>query len=121
MNTFISLQSQTVLMISGFIRLPYCCNELSFDFTLFISDMKCEDISINILYYSGCLMFIQVGFSACDAVTSLKMIDAGFPKEKLALMAIPLVPLQIVLPLIISKRIVSTRPLNVYVSAFPYR
>jgi len=49
------------------------------------------------------------------------MIDAGFPKEKLALMAIPLVPLQIILPLIISKRIVGARPLSVYVSAFPYR
>jgi PAT family acetyl-CoA transporter-like MFS transporter 1 len=67
------------------------------------------------------LLTSKVGFSACDAVTSLKMIDAGFPKEKLALMAIPLVPLQIVLPLIISKRIVSARPLNVYISAFPYR
>jgi PAT family acetyl-CoA transporter-like MFS transporter 1 len=66
-------------------------------------------------------MFIQVGFSACDAVTSLKMIDAGFPKEKLALMAIPLVPLQIILPLVISKRIVGARPLNVYISAYPYR
>jgi len=49
------------------------------------------------------------------------MIDAGFPKEKLALMAIPLVPLQIILPLIISKRIAGSRPLKVYVSAFPYR
>jgi PAT family acetyl-CoA transporter-like MFS transporter 1 len=83
--------------------------------------IKCEDICINSVYYCGCLMFIQVGFSACDAVTSLKMIDAGFPKEKLALMAIPLVPLQILLPLIISKRIVGARPLNVYISAFPYR
>lgn len=67
------------------------------------------------------LLTSKVGFSACDAVTSLKMIDAGFPKEKLALMAIPLVPLQIILPLIISKRIVGARPLNVYISAFPYR
>ena len=83
--------------------------------------MKCENVFINSLYYCGCLMFIQVGFSACDAVTSLKMIDAGFPKEKLALMAIPLVPLQIILPLVISKRIVGARPLNVYISAYPYR
>jgi len=64
---------------------------------------------------------IQVGFSACDAVTSLKMIDAGFPKEKLALMAVPLVPLQIVLPLAISKYTVGPRPMNIYISAFPYR
>jgi PAT family acetyl-CoA transporter-like MFS transporter 1 len=64
---------------------------------------------------------MQVGFSACDAVTSLKMIDAGFPKEKLALMAVPLVPLQIILPLAISKYTVGRRPMNIYISAFPYR
>jgi PAT family acetyl-CoA transporter-like MFS transporter 1 len=49
------------------------------------------------------------------------MIDAGFPKEKLALMAIPLVPLQIILPLAISKYTVGPRPMNIYISAFPYR
>lgn len=102
--------------------LPCFCNRLSFNFIIFFKiNVKCENVFINSLYYCGCLMFIQVGFSACDAVTSLKMIDAGFPKEKLALMAIPLVPLQIILPLVISKRIVGARPLNVYISAYPYR
>ncbi|XP_069680349.1 acetyl-coenzyme A transporter 1 [Periplaneta americana] len=67
------------------------------------------------------LLTSKIGFSACDAVTSLKMIDAGFPKEKLALMAVPLVPLQIVLPLAISKYTVGSRPMNIYISAFPYR
>ncbi|KDR08429.1 Acetyl-coenzyme A transporter 1 [Zootermopsis nevadensis] len=67
------------------------------------------------------LLTSKVGFSACDAVTSLKMIDAGFPKEKLALMAVPLVPLQIILPLAISKYTVGPRPMNIYISAFPYR
>jgi PAT family acetyl-CoA transporter-like MFS transporter 1 len=49
------------------------------------------------------------------------MIDGGVPKEKLALMACPLVPLQIILPLIIRKRTAGARPLNVYISAYPYR
>jgi PAT family acetyl-CoA transporter-like MFS transporter 1 len=71
---------------------------------------------VLLFYYS-----VQVGFSACDAVTSLKLIDAGFPKEKLALLAVPLVPLQILLPLAISKYTVGARPMNIYISAFPYR
>ncbi|PSN49381.1 Acetyl-coenzyme A transporter 1 [Blattella germanica] len=67
------------------------------------------------------LLTSKIGFSACDSVTSLKMIDAGLPKEKLALMAVPLVPLQIILPLAISKYTVGPRPMNIYITAFPYR
>lgn len=63
----------------------------------------------------------QIGFSACDAVTSLKLVDAGVPKEKFAMMAIPLVPLQIILPLALSKYTVGSRPMDIYIKAIPYR
>lgn len=63
----------------------------------------------------------QIGFSACEAVTGLKLIEAGIPKEKFALMAVPLIPLQILLPLAISKYTVGARPMNVYIMAMPYR
>lgn len=45
----------------------------------------------------------QIGFSAADSVTGLKLIEAGVPKENLALLAIPMVPIQILLPLYISR------------------
>jgi len=48
-------------------------------------------------------LFFQAGFSAADSVTNLKLIEAGVPKENLALLAIPMVPIQIVLPLYISR------------------
>ncbi|XP_049809604.1 acetyl-coenzyme A transporter 1 [Schistocerca nitens] len=67
------------------------------------------------------LLTSKIGFSACDAVTSLKLVDAGVPKEKLALIAIPLVPLQIILPLVLSKYTVGPRPMDVYLTAIPYR
>ncbi|XP_012261666.2 acetyl-coenzyme A transporter 1 [Athalia rosae] len=67
------------------------------------------------------LLTAKIGFSACDAVTGLKMVDAGIPKEKMALMAVPMVPLQIVLPLAISKYTVGPRPLDIYLKAIPYR
>ena len=49
------------------------------------------------------IVYHQVGFSAADSVTGLKLIEAGVPKENLALLAIPIVPIQILLPLYISK------------------
>lgn len=67
------------------------------------------------------LLTVKVSFSACDAVTSLKLIDHGIPKEKLAMLAIPLVPLQLLLPLIMSKHITGKFPMNFYIKAIPYR
>ncbi|XP_059477297.1 acetyl-coenzyme A transporter 1 isoform X2 [Neocloeon triangulifer] len=67
------------------------------------------------------LLTCRVGFAACDAVTGLKLVERGVPKEKLALIAVPLVPLQIILPLVISKYTAGPRPMDVYVKAIPYR
>ena len=43
----------------------------------------------------------QVAFAAADSVTGLKLIEAGLSSEKIALIGIPLVPVQIMLPWII--------------------
>lgn len=51
------------------------------------------------------VFFHQFGFAAADAVTGLKLIEAGVPKESLAMIAVPLVPLQILLPFVLSKLI----------------
>uniref|UniRef100_A0A8D8WK14 Acetyl-coenzyme A transporter 1 n=1 Tax=Cacopsylla melanoneura TaxID=428564 RepID=A0A8D8WK14_9HEMI len=67
------------------------------------------------------LLTCKIGFSASDAITSLKLIEAGVPKEKFAIMAVPLVPLQIVLPLLLSKYTVGARPMDIYIRAIPYR
>uniref|UniRef100_A0A8D8UEW4 Acetyl-coenzyme A transporter 1 n=1 Tax=Cacopsylla melanoneura TaxID=428564 RepID=A0A8D8UEW4_9HEMI len=66
------------------------------------------------------LLTCKIGFSASDAITSLKLIEAGVPKEKFAIMAVPLVPLQIVLPLLLSKYTVGARPMDIYIRAIPY-
>ncbi|KAJ8271134.1 hypothetical protein GJAV_G00123150 [Gymnothorax javanicus] len=67
------------------------------------------------------LLTAKVGFSAADAVTGLKLVEAGVPKEQLALMAVPMVPLQILLPLVISKYTAGPRPLDIFYRAFPFR
>ncbi|KAG8225743.1 hypothetical protein J437_LFUL011999 [Ladona fulva] len=67
------------------------------------------------------LLTCKVGYSAIDAVTSLKLVDAGIPKEELAMLVVPLVPLQIVMPLVISKYTAGPRPMDIYLKAVPYR
>ncbi|XP_055608396.1 acetyl-coenzyme A transporter 1 [Uranotaenia lowii] len=74
-----------------------------------------------ILILTAILLTVKIGFAACDAVSSLKLIDAGVPKDKLALLVVPLVPLQIILPLVISKYTTGPRPMEVYLRAIPYR
>ncbi|XP_076850848.1 acetyl-coenzyme A transporter 1 [Brachyhypopomus gauderio] len=67
------------------------------------------------------LLTSKIGFSAADAVTGLKLVEAGVPKAELALLAVPMVPLQILLPLIISKYTAGPRPLDIFYKAFPFR
>ncbi|GAA6065966.1 acetyl-coenzyme A transporter 1, partial [Tachysurus ichikawai] len=67
------------------------------------------------------LLTSKMGFSAADAVTGLKLVEAGVPKAELALLAVPMVPLQILLPLIISKYTAGPRPLDIFYKAFPFR
>lgn len=74
-----------------------------------------------VMVLSAVLLTVKVSFAACDAVTTLKLVDHGIPKDKLALLAIPLVPLQIVLPLIISKHTAGKNPMNIYIKAVPWR
>ena len=67
------------------------------------------------------LLTAKVGFAAADSVSSLKLIEAGVPKDKLALLAIPMMPLQIILPWIISRYTAGPRPMDVFVKAIPVR
>jgi len=67
------------------------------------------------------LLTSKVGFAAADAATGLKLVEAGVPKDKLAMLAIPMMPLQIILPWIISKYTAGPRPMDVFVKAIPAR
>lgn len=85
--------------------------------------MKNKDLKMCITRDHDChLCFsFQMGFSAADAVTGLKLVEAGVPKEQMALLAVPMVPLQILLPVVISKYTAGPRPLDVFYKAFPFR
>ncbi|TFK11186.1 Membrane primary amine oxidase [Platysternon megacephalum] len=74
-----------------------------------------------VLTFCILILTAKVGFSAADAVTGLKLVEEGVPKEHLALLAVPIVPLQIILPLIISKYTAGPQPLNTFYKAMPFR
>lgn len=67
------------------------------------------------------LLTIKIGFAAADAVTGLKLIEEGVPREHLAMVAVPMVPIDIVLAIVITKYMSSERPLDVFLKAMPFR
>lgn len=67
------------------------------------------------------LLTCKIGFAATDAVTGLKLMENGVNKEHLAMLAIPMVPLQIILPWVISKYTNGPRPLDTFLKAYPFR
>ncbi|KAK2717047.1 hypothetical protein QYM36_007257 [Artemia franciscana] len=67
------------------------------------------------------LLTCKIGFAAADTITGLKLVEEGVPEAHLALLAIPLIPLQIILPLAISRYTSGPMPMKVFMKAFPYR
>lgn len=74
-----------------------------------------------VIKFSLILLTAKASFAACDAITTLKLVDYGIPKDKIALISIPLVPLQILLPFVISRFTTGPYPMRFYIKAFPYR
>lgn len=56
-----------------------------------------------VLRLSLIFLTAKASFVACDAITTLKLVEYGIPKEKIALLSLPLVPIQILLPFLISR------------------
>ncbi len=54
-------------------------------------------------------------------VAYLKLIEKGVPKEKLGLLALPLTPFEVVLPLLISRYTNGPNPLRIFTNAYPFR
>lgn len=54
-------------------------------------------------------------------MTGLELIERGVTRHALALLAIPLIPLNIILPLMIAKHTTGAKPLDIFVKSYPYR
>ncbi|KAK7067304.1 hypothetical protein SK128_003163 [Halocaridina rubra] len=67
------------------------------------------------------LLTCKIGFAAADSLTVLKLTENGVPKDKLALLSIPLTPIQIFLPLYISRYTSGPKPLTPFVFGYSFR
>lgn len=90
--------------------------------------------------YALFLLTSRIGLAASESITGLKLVEAGLPREKIALIALPMVPVQILLPLLIrfvtcciiiiwvclsfayfSRMITGPRPMDIFVMGYPFR
>ena len=59
-----------------------------------------------------------MAFAAVDSVAGLKLLDQGVPKEKMAMLAIPLTPVQIILPAILAPYTTGDEPLKLWFKSY---
>jgi len=71
--------------------------------------------------YSFFLLTHGMGYAAVEAMTSLKLVERGVPKAKIALLEIPMIPVKIILTLFLTRFTIGPRPMNVYLASLPWR
>lgn len=76
---------------------------------------------LHILLIFKEISVVQIGFAAADSLTVLKLTESGVPKDRLALLSIPLTPVQVFLPFYISRYTAGPKPLNPFMIAYPLR
>ncbi|XP_064080221.1 acetyl-coenzyme A transporter 1-like isoform X2 [Macrobrachium nipponense] len=67
------------------------------------------------------LLTCKIGFAAADSLTALKLTETGVPKDRLALLSIPLTPVQVFLPLYISRYTAGPQPMNPFMFGYSLR
>ena len=67
------------------------------------------------------LLTAFISFLAVESLMQLKMIEKGVPKDKIAMLAIPMIPVKIGFTLIITRFTVGPRPMNVWLISYPIR
>eukprot|EP00644_Phytophthora_capsici_P005253 jgi/Phyca11/4313/fgenesh1_pm.PHYCAscaffold_1_\ len=75
----------------------------------------------SVISLSVVLLTSKIGFAAAESVASLKLVEYGMKKEKLALLTPILIPLGIVIPVLIGRWIKPAQPLNLFLWGYPVR
>uniref|UniRef100_A0A1B6GXL1 Major facilitator superfamily (MFS) profile domain-containing protein n=1 Tax=Cuerna arida TaxID=1464854 RepID=A0A1B6GXL1_9HEMI len=71
--------------------------------------------------FSLVLLTMSISFSACDAITWLKLVGSGVPRDKYALVTVGLIPIKMFMLFIFSKRLTGEKPMNVFMKIYPFR
>jgi len=68
------------------------------------------------------LLTSKIAFAASDNLTVLKLVEHGFPKEKMAMMAFLLFPFELIYPLIVGRwQKMAKQPLEPFLYGYPFR
>ena len=67
------------------------------------------------------LFTYDFGFSAAESLFNLKLIEHGVPKDRIAQLSIPMIPVKIITTFIVTKFTVGPRPLNIFLGSVPFR
>jgi len=67
------------------------------------------------------LMTYKFGVAASESLTTLKLVEKGVPKSKVALLSIPMIPVKIIFTLLLSVFTSGPRPMTVWLLAYPLR
>ena len=67
------------------------------------------------------LLTNSFGFSATEELYKLKLVEFGVPRDTIAQLALPMIPVQIFVVLIMSRHIAGHRPMNIWLGTFPVR
>jgi MFS transporter, PAT family, solute carrier family 33 (acetyl-CoA transportor), member 1 len=74
-----------------------------------------------IMKFALAFLTVKISFVAVDGISIYKLMSFGLPANKIALLVIPLTPIQILLPFIMSRFTAGPHPMRFYMKAFPFR
>ena len=72
-----------------------------------------------VLMLTVLLLTVNLMFAATNAITTLKLVDYGVPREKLALLFVFIFPIEIVIPFIMTKYTTGPTPLTFFIKLVP--
>lgn len=67
------------------------------------------------------IIILQIGFSAIEAVSNLKLMDVGVSKEDITVISMFIDIMQIITPVFVIKLISNTKPMNLYLKILPFK
>jgi PAT family acetyl-CoA transporter-like MFS transporter 1 len=67
------------------------------------------------------LLTYKIGFSGAEAAASLKLVEVGVPRATVAALALPMVPVKVVLTLLLCRWLAGRRALSLWLAATPPR
>ena len=67
------------------------------------------------------LLTSNTAFSATESIFELRLTEFGVPRERVSQLGLPLIPLKLLTIILLSKHIVGSKPLDIWLFSYPVR